>query len=254
MNDVLFHEKLLRIKNILLDAATYANEWTTKTEDFYESTRLEWLNHARFKHRIPSCIKENRTVSEFRTYSQQYGGYKPRREFVKQIFDEILSELELQDSSPADSLISGKLAQVDSDHIKDVWQKALDRRNSDPEGSITVARTLLESVCKHILDDLGENHDEKTELPKLYSTVATRLNLSPAQHSEQIFKQILGGCHSVVEGLGALRNRHSDAHGKVKGAVKVSGRHAELAVNLAGSMALFLLSTFDSIKERSDTQ
>ncbi|WP_448090692.1 abortive infection family protein [Pseudomonas azerbaijanoccidentalis] len=29
-----------------------------------------------------------------------------------------------------------------------------------------------------------------------------------------MFKQFLGGCPAVIEGLGALRNRLSDAHGK----------------------------------------
>jgi hypothetical protein len=72
--------------------------------------------------------------------------------------------------------------------------------------------------------------------------------LSPSQHSEQIFKQILNGCHSVVVGLGALRNRHGDAHGKNSAAVKPGERHAELAVNLAGTMATFLLQTWKARK------
>ncbi|MEE5131143.1 abortive infection family protein [Pseudomonas alliivorans] len=36
---------------------------------------------------------------------------------------------------------------------------------------------------------------------------------------------------------------HSDSHGKGKAGVKAAPRHAELAVNLSGSMALFLLAT-----------
>ncbi|WP_175241125.1 abortive infection family protein, partial [Burkholderia cenocepacia] len=70
------------------------------------------------------------------------------------------------------------------------------------------------------------------------------LNLAPSQHTEGIFKQILGGCQSVVEGLGALRNRLSDAHGTGRRAIKPAPRHAELAVNLSGALALYLLETF----------
>ena len=69
------------------------------------------------------------------------------------------------------------------------------------------------------------------------------LNIAPSQHSEPIFKQILGGCTAVVEGLGALRNRLSDAHGQGKRPVRPAARHAELAVNLAGAMATFLVTT-----------
>ncbi|MDR6378913.1 abortive infection family protein [Paraburkholderia caledonica] len=61
-----------------------------------------------------------------------------------------------------------------------------------------------------------------------------------------VFTQILGGCQSVVEGLGALRNKLSDAHGKGKRAVKPAARHAELAVNLSGALALYLLATLEA--------
>ncbi|AXA55760.1 abortive infection family protein [Pseudomonas thivervalensis] len=72
------------------------------------------------------------------------------------------------------------------------------------------------------------------------------LNLTKAQHDEVVYKQILGGCTAVVEGLGALRNQLSDAHEKGKGGVKAAPRHAELGVNLAGSTALFLLATWET--------
>ena len=113
-------------------------------------------------------------------------------------------------------------------------------------GAITAARTLLEAVCKHILDENGAAYKDTEDLPKLYGLAAVQLNLSPSQHTEQVFRQILGSCQSVVEGLGTLRNRLSDAHGKGKAAVRPAPRHAELAVNLAGSMATFLIQTLEA--------
>jgi hypothetical protein len=57
--------------------------------------------------------------------------------------------------------------------------KALERRNADPEGAITIARTLLETVCKRILDQLpGAAYTDKEDLPKLYGMVARALNLA----------------------------------------------------------------------------
>ena len=70
---------------------------------------------------------------------------------------------------------------------------------------------FLNLVCKHILDAAGVTYDDSADLPKLYALTAKQLNLSPSQHTEQLFKQILGGCQTIVEGLGAMRNRHSDA-------------------------------------------
>ncbi|MCF1248765.1 MULTISPECIES: abortive infection family protein [Pseudomonas] len=42
------------------------------------------------------------------------------------------------------------------------------------------------------------------------------------------------------------RTEQPDAHGKGKSGAKAAPRHAELAVNLAGSMAMFLLATWES--------
>lgn len=135
------------------------------------------------------------------------------------------------------------------EHIHGTWQKALERRNSDPEGAITSARTLLESVCKHILDASGGTYDDGDDMNKLYRQTAERLNIAPTQHTEKVFKQILGGCTAVIERLAAVRNRLSDSHGKGKAAAMPSARHAELAVNLAGAMAVFLLATWEAHRE-----
>jgi hypothetical protein len=107
---------------------------------------------------------------------------------------------------------------------------------------------LLESVCKHILDDAGIEYPDNVDLPKLWAMCAEHLNLAPQQHDEVIFKTILGNCQSVVNSLAAIRNKVGDAHGTGRRSVKPKPRHAELAVNLAGTMASFMISTW---QERS---
>ena len=141
--------------------------------------------------------------------------------------------------------LPGKL---DTQYISEAWDKARTRRHDDPEGAITAARTLLESVCKHILDEINVEYGDNADLPKLYGLTAEGLNLAPSQHTEDAFKKILGGAQSVVNGLANLRNRIGDAHGQGKRPVKPLPRHAELAVNMAGSMASFLLTTFEGKK------
>ncbi|MCI0573783.1 MAG: abortive infection family protein [Myxococcaceae bacterium] len=133
-----------------------------------------------------------------------------------------------------------------SDHVHDLWAKALARRLEDPEGAITAARSLLESVAKHILDDLSIEYSAKADLPALYRAVATALNLAPSQHTEEPFKVILGGCTSVVQGLANLRNVHGDAHGQGRRSFRPAARHAELAVNLAGALATFMIATHEA--------
>ncbi|GHC63606.1 hypothetical protein GCM10010136_05070 [Limoniibacter endophyticus] len=139
----------------------------------------------------------------------------------------------------------------DADGVHAVWGKAIARRNTDPEGAITVARTLLETVSKRILVETGKSYSEKDDLPKLYSNAAKALNLAPDQHTEEPIKAILGGAMNLVNGIGTLRNRLSDAHGRGgKLPVRPSPRHASLAVNTAGAIATFLVETHLDRQER----
>ena len=146
---------------------------------------------------------------------------------------------------PADELISEVLSSFDESSVHNAWEKALERRASDPEGAITTAKTLLETVCKHIIEEAGGSYGRNDDLPKLYATAAEHLNLAPDQHAEKVFKTILGNCQAVVGNLAGLRNKLGDSHGQGKRYVKPQARHAELAVNLAGSMAMFLISTWN---------
>lgn len=147
---------------------------------------------------------------------------------------------------PADQLISEALISFDESGVHHAWTKALERRGGDPEGAITAAKTLLETVCKHIIDEAGGGYGENDDLPKLYSAAAEILNLAPSQHTEKVFKSILGNCQSIVGNLASLRNRLGDSHGQGKRHVRPQARHAELAVNLAGSVTMFLVSIWNA--------
>lgn len=191
----------------------------------------------------PRFVRTCRDLAQFWQFiKHKFSTYAERRAFLLKEFEPLLEALETS-SSPADELVTTAFDQFDSAHVQSAWSKALARRATDPEGAITMARTLLESVCKHILEDGGAPTEDSPDVSKLYRLTAERLQLAPSQHTEQVFKQILGGCTAVVEGLGALRNRMSDAHGTGKLAVKPAARHAELAVNLAGALAVYLMAT-----------
>lgn len=238
--------KVESFKNLLVARATNGGA----EENDYKSLRGELIASPRISKLLPRFVHACRSTSEFWSFIQpKFKTYAERRTFLRDAFDPILTMLETDARNPSDSLITAAVQAVSFEYIQEVWQKAVDRRTTDPEGAITSARTLLESVCKHILETGGTVCDDSSDLPKLYSLTAKQLTLSPSQHTEQVFRQILGGCQTVVEGLGAMRNRHSDAHGKGTAAIKPAPRHAELAVNLAGTMATFLLQTWEARKK-----
>lgn len=146
--------------------------------------------------------------------------------------------------APADADISAVLGAFDEAGVQAAWTKALERRDRDPEGAITMARTLLEKVCKHIIEEAGRSYGENDDLPKLYHAAAEKLNLAPSQHTEGAFKAILGNCQAVVQSIGTIRNKLGDSHGTGRKPARPQPRHAALAVNLAGTMAAFLVATW----------
>lgn len=236
------YEQAQSLQNLLISRATGGHA----EEHDYQELRKALLGDIKLNRKIPGFIKTCRNLDHLWGFiKSKFDNYRERREFIWSEFSSLLDAAEANESSPSDEDVSSALRSFSTEGVHAIWSKSLERRQSDPEGAITSARTLLESACKHILDEVGVPYDENTDLPKLYKTTAKVLNLVPSQHQEEIFRQILGSCTALVEGLGSLRNRLGDAHGKGKAGVKPSPRHAELAVNLSGAVATFLIATHD---------
>jgi hypothetical protein len=154
-------------------------------------------------------------------------------------------------STPADSEIAKALHAFNPEEIAARWHEALARRASDPRAAITLARTLLEDTCKWILHEANAVFKDDDDLPVLYRQLAKTIKLAPDEHTEQIFKQILGSCQSIVESIGSIRNKLGDAHSQGPKRARPQPRHAELAVNLAGAMATFLVATWQARQQEA---
>jgi hypothetical protein len=237
-------EKAQYLQNMLTAHAT----GNSADEGDYQLLRQHFVKNQEIINLLPTFITTSRNLFQFWEFIKyKFRHYAERRQYIWNEFEPLLSYLENRTVKPIHDSISDALKQFDEDGVHSSWERALKRLDSDPEGAITAARTLLETVCKHILDEQKITYDaNKIELHELYKLTAKELNLSPSQHTEDVFKKILGGCSSIINGLGMLRNRLGDAHGKGKKPIRPAPRHAELAVNLAGSMSLFLVSTWEA--------
>jgi hypothetical protein len=243
------YERGLLLQNLLIDHATGGAGGASQEPD-YTSLRRYFLEDTTTKMLLPQFVRTSRDLSSFWGWIKYAAPtYAERRVIIREAFSSLLDSLEGRSRTPLDAATSHLLGVFDTEGVQAVWEKALGRRESDPEGAITAARTLLESVCKHILDHAEVPYGQKDDLPKLYSEASKALNIAPSQHTEEVFKQVLGGCASVVQGLGTLRNRISDSHGQGKRPIRPAPRHAQLAVNLAGTMATFLVETWMSRSE-----
>jgi Abortive infection C-terminus len=235
-------ERAKMLKLTLISKATGGNA----EENVYTQLRNEFMSDTLTNNLLPNFVRTSYSLSDFWSFIQpEAANYKERRAIINSSFKPLLEHLENTTQSPCDTIVSDALMRFDSEGVHVAWEKALARRMEDAEGAITMARTLLESVCKHILDESSIPYSDKEDLPKLYTLAANILNLAPSQHSEEPIKAILGGATNVVNGFGTLRNRLSDAHGRgSRLPVKPSPRHATLAVNMAGAIATFLIETF----------
>lgn len=221
----------------------------------FEAARRVVLQDPTGKRFAPECVRISREPdgvwSYIKSRDPELPSYESRRQFLRNEFEPLLSALEQTEIAPLDELVSKEIDRLGAASLEHAWTKSLERRVIDPEGAITTARTMLESTCKTLLDDLGVTYRERDDLPALYRKLSSSLGLAPSAHTEEQFKAILGACNTVVQELGSLRNRVSDSHGPGRKSYKPAARHAALAVNLAGSMALFLIQTYEARQQEA---
>ncbi len=234
-------EQVERLKNGLMTRATGG----FFDEEEYRALRRSLRNNASLSAKLPDFLRTCSHLSQYWSFIQKlFPSYQERRDYLWDAFAPAIDYLETKVSGLVVTPDSDMLAQFDAQGVHAAWDKALNRRNDDPEGAITAARTLIETGCKHILDDASIPYRPTDDLPNLWHRTATVLNLAPSQHQDELFKAILGNCQTIVDRLAAIRNIVGDAHGQGRHPVTPTPRHAELAVNLAGSMAAFLVATW----------
>ena len=203
-------EKAEYLQSIVIARATGGET----DDEYYKNLRKEFLD-SNYKNLLPLFIKSSRNLEQLWQFIKgEYGTYAERRSYIGEKFRPLFDILELSNYNPAEDIINSSLNQFDADGVYLYWRKALERKNNDPDGSITIARTMIETVCKNILDKMEIEYASNIDLSELYKLTAKELNLMAEQHTEKVFKQILGGCSAIVNGLGSLRNKLGDAYGQ----------------------------------------
>jgi hypothetical protein len=226
-------------------AINIATGGKSKYED-YEEARGQLLSRPLLLRHLPEWIVTHRWGSQYWAFIKKTSPtYQGRRDFIYSSLNPVFEIADHGPTNPVDASLVDLFDSFSSGSVAEAWVRAYARCQGDPEGAITSARTLIEATCKYLLDELNIPYTEKTDLPTLYKSVARAMKLSPEEHNEQVFKKILSGCTSVVGGLAELRNAYGDAHGRGIRYPKPNQRHAEMAVNLAGTIAVFLIQTYE---------
>ena len=135
--------------------------------------------------------------------------------------------------------------------IRELLTRLQRTAQSDPPLAIGTAKELVESTAKAVLQERGQEVDDKDDLPTLVKGAQEAIGLHPGSthpgpNSTGALKRILGGLTSIVMGLGELRNRgHGIGDGPKGERVGLRPRHAQLAVNAAVTWCDVMLDTLD---------
>jgi hypothetical protein len=161
----------------------------------------------------------------------------------------LITKIETGQAAPALSGLSGTADVLSFDTVSRDLERALESAQRDPESAVTSACSTVESVCRSILIELDGDLPDKKDIKGLFNAIKKPLNLSAdrADIDTQIagdVRKILGGLATVVEGIGALRTHGGDAHGRERGYARIDPRIANLAINAASTVSLFLIETW----------
>lgn len=240
-------DRVHRLQNGLVAEATGGSFDGGDVE--YKKIRAELCNALALKSLAPPFLRRCSDLAQFWGWIKyEKSTYAERRTIIWQAFAPLIEQIEFGGQSPIKQHAEDILKVYAPADVHSYWDKALSRVANDPEGALTMARTLLEGCCKGILDDLSISYSNREDIPSLWNKCSLELGLAPSQHNEQVFKAILGSCVSIVSNISALRNKLGDAHVDQPKQIRPKPRHAALAVNLSCAMTAFLVETWHDKK------
>jgi hypothetical protein len=140
------------------------------------------------------------------------------------------------------ALVDGPL----TDAIEQQIQAIENSLESVPDFAFDLSKTLVESVCKTVLADIGQPADHNWDAPRLLKETTNRLALLPRNHPDpgkarDSVQKTVRGLLQTIQGLCELRNGYGMAsHGRDGFAARLDLRQAMLAAQSADTIVAFL--------------
>ena len=140
------------------------------------------------------------------------------------------------------ALLSGPVAESIDQQILAI-EHALE---SVPDFAFDLSKTLVESVCKTVLADIGHPAQPNWDAPNLLRETTNRLALLPDGHpgpakARESVEKAVRGLLQTIQGLCELRNNYGIAsHGRDSFSARLDLRQAILAAQAADTIVSFL--------------
>lgn len=127
-------------------------------------------------------------------------------------------------------------------------------QTENPTNAIGMAKELIESCCKTILDEVGIGYTKNDDVPALATKTLGALdllpsNVQPTDRGADAIKSILGSLRAIPSKLAELRNPFGSGHGKSASFQGLEERHAKLAVGSSLTFVDFVWSTYENSKK-----
>jgi hypothetical protein len=146
-------------------------------------------------------------------------------------------------------LVGARAAVLDGPIAEAIEQQIFAIENalsSVPDFAFDLSKTLVESVCKTVLADIGQPADPAWEAQKLLKETTNRLTLLPRNHPDPArardsLEKTVRGLLQTIQGLCELRNSYGMAsHGRDGFSARLDLRQATLAAQSADTIVSFL--------------
>lgn len=133
--------------------------------------------------------------------------------------------------------------------ITDDFRRATESIESDPPDSITASCSMVEGVCKYILQELGATLPPEQTIRPLVHKVLEVLDLTPETQEDEDLRRVCGGLLNIAQRIGSLRTKYGDAHNSGPNGSIVIATYARLALGSALVLASFLIEVLDKQEE-----
>ncbi|CAJ9640312.1 Uncharacterised protein [Burkholderia pseudomallei] len=156
--------------------------------------------------------------------------------------DSSVAQLRFQMVGARAAIAEGPVAEVIEQQINAI-ESTLE---SVPDFAFDLSKTLVESVCKTVLADIGQPADPNWDAPKLLRETTNRLSLLPRNHPDpqkarESVEKTIRGLLQTIQGLCELRNNYGMAsHGRDNFTARLDLRQATLAAQAADTIVSFL--------------
>ena len=142
--------------------------------------------------------------------------------------------------------IKAVAASLDSGNLYEDLRRLERIGDTEPGEAIALAKEIVESCCKLILDDRGILYREKAHIPELLKLLRTEIRIMPegidqnAKASTEI-REVLSSLGKIAHSLGPIRNAYGKGHGRGRDFKGLEPRHARLAIGAASTFVDFVL-------------